>query len=121
MSTTVTPACLAAAITRCWNASLQATVTIQRTPIRDLGLPLSSLANQSAIERAQTAISGLCGAAELLNAQPRQEQRIILDALCYSVPLKASDSVGAAIPDPGGQIQTAGVPERNVRPQRGRN
>jgi hypothetical protein len=120
MSTVVTPDYLAlTAISGYWIRPLQGGATIQRGSIRDLESPIISLANQGAIECAQTAVSGLRHQSESLNSQARQEPRPIAGELCYSLPSEASDSVGTVTPNLGEKVKIAQVLERNVRPTPG--
>jgi hypothetical protein len=120
MSTAVTPDYLAtAAISGYWSGPLQGGGTIQRGPICDLDPPLIPLANQGAIECAQTAVPGLRKQSEPLHSLARQEPRAIVDELRSSIPLEASDSVGTATSSLGEKVRIAQVLERNVRPMPG--
>ncbi len=90
----ITPSYLATVITGSWNARLQTGTTIQRAPIRDLEIPLIAGSEQSKVVRAQVVVGLIREQSELLNAQAREVQSAILDALRHNVPLDPSDFVG---------------------------
>lgn len=90
----ITPGYLAAVIAGSWNSRLQAGTTIQRAPIRDLEVPLIPKDEQSKVVLAQVVVSLIREQSEQLNAQAREVQRAILDALRYNIPLDLSDFVG---------------------------
>jgi hypothetical protein len=119
VSTAATPGYLAAVGAGSWNRTPHASATTQRGPIRDLDISLIQRAHQRAIEHAQTAVSSPRKQSEPPHSQAHQEPRPIVDELRSSIPLEASDSVGAATPNLGEKPEIAQVSERTVRPQLG--
>lgn len=88
----ITPSYLAAVITGPWNARLQAGMTIQHAPIRNLEIPLIPESDQSKVVMAQVVVGFIREQAQLLQEQAVQTQKAILNALRYNVPLDPSES-----------------------------